>query len=128
MEDKPLEMCKDVLFDLELTKSVAQPKGLNEKGLLQSTCQVDLTKDDRKLIQVTKGNDVHVKLKGTNMLTQRNMSLKKLNLLKRISELVGGSGKSTVSIDKPIASEMDEMNMTLDKEESTCLRSNPMAK
>jgi hypothetical protein len=23
---------------------------------------------------------------------------------------------------------MDEMNMTLDKEESTCLRSNPMAK
>ncbi len=56
------------------------------------------------------------------------MSLKELNLLKRKSELAGASGKSKVNIDKPIASEVDEMGMTLDKEELTCLRSNPMAK
>jgi hypothetical protein len=49
VEDKPLEMCKDVPFDLEPTKSIAQPRRLNEKGLLQSTRQVDLMKDDRKL-------------------------------------------------------------------------------
>jgi len=56
------------------------------------------------------------------------MSLKELNSLKRKSELVGANDKSTMSINKPIASEVDEMNMTLDKEESTCLRNNPMAK
>jgi hypothetical protein len=34
--------------------------------------------------------------------------------------LAGASGKSTMNIDKPIANEMDEMDMILDKEESTC--------
>jgi hypothetical protein len=43
-----------------------------------------------------------------------------LNLLKKKSELAGGNGKLIVSIDKPIASEVDEMDMTLNKEESTC--------
>ncbi len=56
------------------------------------------------------------------------MSLKELNLLKRKSELVGVSGKSIVNIDKPIASEVDEMGMTVNKEELTCLKSTPIAK
>ncbi len=34
VEDRPLEMCMDVPFDLEPTKSIIQPKRLNEKGLL----------------------------------------------------------------------------------------------
>jgi hypothetical protein len=101
---------------------------LNEKGLLQSTRQVDFMKDDKKLAQVARGSDVHVKPKGTDMLTQRDMLLNELNLLKSKNELAGASGKSTMSINKPIASEVDEMNMNLDKEESTCLRSNPMTK
>ncbi len=128
MEDKPLEMCKDIPFDLELTKSIAQPKGLNREGLLQLTCQVDLVKDDRKSTKVTKGSDVHVKRKEANMLTQIDVSLKVLNLLKRKSELASASGKSTMSIDKPIVNEVDEMSMTLDKEELTCLKSSLMAK
>lgn len=33
-----------------------------------------------------------------------------------------------MSIDKPIASEVDEMDMILDKEKSTCQKNNPMAK
>ncbi len=111
MEDKPLEMCKDVPFDLKLSKSNAQPKGLNEKGLLQFTHQVNLMKDDKKLAKVAKGNDVHVEPKGTNMLTQRDVSLKELNLLKRKSELASASGKSTMSIDKPISSEVDETSI-----------------
>jgi hypothetical protein len=41
---------------------------------------------------------------------------------------MGANGKSIVNIDKQIASEVDEMGMTLDKEESTCLRSNLVAK
>ncbi len=53
------------------------------------------------------------------MLMQKDVLLKELNLLKRKSELAGASGKSQVSIDKPIASEVDEMG-DLDKEESTC--------
>jgi hypothetical protein len=56
------------------------------------------------------------------------VSLKGLNLLKRKSELVGAIGKLIININKPIANEMDEMGMTLDKEESTCLRSSPVAK
>jgi hypothetical protein len=56
------------------------------------------------------------------------VSLKELNLLKRKSELVGASGKLTVNIHKPIAIEVDEMGMTLDKEELTCLRSSLVAK
>jgi hypothetical protein len=73
-------------------------------------------KDDKKLAEVVKGSDVHVKPKGANMLRQRHLSLKILNLLKRKNELAGANGKSIVSIDKPIASEMDEMSMTLNKE------------
>ncbi len=40
----------------------------------------------------------------------------------------GASGKSTMNFDKPIANEMDEMDMILDKEESTYKKSSPMAK
>jgi hypothetical protein len=36
------------------------------------------------------------------MLTQRDVSLKELNLLKRKNEFAGVSGKLIVSIDKPI--------------------------
>jgi FtsZ-interacting cell division protein YlmF len=42
--------------------------------------------------------------------------------------LAGVSGKSTVNIDKPITNEMDEMDMILDKEESTCQKNSPMVK
>jgi hypothetical protein len=42
--------------------------------------------------------------------------------------LASANGKSTMSIDKPIVSEVDEMNMTLDKEELICLKSSLMAK
>jgi hypothetical protein len=31
VEDRPLKMCKDVPFDLELAKSIIQPKGWTEK-------------------------------------------------------------------------------------------------
>jgi len=82
VEDRPLKMCKDVPFDLELAKSIIQPKRLNRKGLLQSTHQVDLMKYDKKLVEVVKRSDVHFKPKGANMLTQRDVLLKKLNLLK----------------------------------------------
>ncbi len=73
MEDKPLEICKDVPFDLEPTKSIIEPRRLNKEGLLQSTCQVDLMKDDKRLAKVTKGSDVHVEPKGTNLLMQINV-------------------------------------------------------
>ncbi len=43
--------------------------------------------------------------------------LKELNLLNRKSELAGASGKLKLNIDKLIASEVDDMGMTLDKEE-----------
>jgi hypothetical protein len=62
------------------------------------------------------------------LLTQIDVSLKGLNLLKRKNELAGASGKSLVSINKPIANEVDEMGMTLEKEKSTCLRNSLMAK
>jgi len=39
-------------------------------------------KDDKKLVEVAKRSDVHFELKGVNMLTQRDVLLKKLNLLK----------------------------------------------
>jgi hypothetical protein len=45
-----------------------------------------------------------------------------------MSELAGGNGKLTVSINKPIATKVDEMGMTLNKEESTCQKNNIMAK
>jgi len=81
------------------------------------TCQINLMKDDRRLAEITKGSDVHVKLKGVDMLTQRDVLLKELNLLNRKNELAGANGKATVSIDKPIANGMDEMGMTINKEE-----------
>ncbi len=34
MENKPLEMYRDVPFDLELAKSITKLKGLNRKELL----------------------------------------------------------------------------------------------
>jgi hypothetical protein len=34
VENKPLEVCKDVPFDLELAKSITQPRRLNRKELL----------------------------------------------------------------------------------------------
>ncbi len=34
VEDKPLEMCRDVLFDLESTKSITQLRRLNKEELL----------------------------------------------------------------------------------------------
>jgi hypothetical protein len=64
-------------------------------------------KDGKRSTEVAKGSDVHVKLKGIDMLTW-DVSLKELNLLKRKSELVGANGKSTMSIDKPIVSVVDE--------------------
>jgi hypothetical protein len=68
VEDRPLEMCKDVPFDLELAKSITQLRRLNKKGILQSTHQVDLMKDDRMSVEVAKGSDVHVEPKGVDML------------------------------------------------------------
>jgi hypothetical protein len=82
----------------------------------------------RRLAEVAKGNDVHIELKGTDMLMQRYVSLKALNLLKRKNELAGANGKLTMNIDKPITNEMDEMGMTLNKEQWTCLRSSLVAK
>jgi hypothetical protein len=58
--------------------------------------------------------------KKANMLTQKYVSLKELNLLKRKNVLAGANGKSIMNINKPIVSEMDEMDMILDKEKSTC--------
>jgi hypothetical protein len=82
VEDRPLKMCKNVPFDLEPAKSIIQPKRLNGKGLLQSTCQINLMKDDKKLAEITKRSDVHFEPKGADMLTQRDVLLKELNLLK----------------------------------------------
>jgi hypothetical protein len=72
--------------------------------------------------------DVHVEPIGVDMLTQIDVSLKELNLLKMKNELTGDSGKSTMNINKPIASEEDEMGLTPSKEKSTCLRRGQVAK
>jgi hypothetical protein len=48
--------------------------------------------------------------------------------LKRKSELAGANGKLTMSINKPITNEVDEMDMILDKEESTCHKNSLVAK
>ncbi len=66
-----------------------------------------MMKDDKRSIEMTKEGDVHVKPTRVDMLTQRNVSLKELNLLKMKSELMGVNGKWTRNIDKPIASEED---------------------
>ncbi len=97
MKDRPLEMCMDVPFDLISAKLITQPTRSNGEGLLQLTRQVDLMKDGKRSIEVAKGSDVHVKSKGAYMLTQRDVSLKELNLLKRKNELVGVNGKLTIS-------------------------------
>jgi hypothetical protein len=128
VEDRPLEMCMDVPFDLKPIKLITQLIGLNGKGLLQLARHINLMKDGKRSSKITKENDVHVEWKRVDMLTQKDVSLKDLNLFKRKSELVGVSGKSIININKPIASEVDEMGMTLDKEESTCLKNSPMAK
>jgi hypothetical protein len=85
-------------------------------------------KDDKRSTKVAKEGDVHVEPTRVNMLTKIDVSLKQLNLLKRKSELTSASGKSTMSINKPIASEEDEMGLTPSKEESTCMRTCQMAK
>ncbi len=53
------------------------------------------------------------------MLMQKDVSLKEMNLLKRKNDLMGISGKSTMSINKPITSEENDMGLTLNKEKST---------
>jgi hypothetical protein len=64
--------------------------------------QIDLMKDDKRSIEATKEGDVHVERTGVDMLTQRDVSLKELNLLKRKNEFTRVSGKLIVSINKPI--------------------------
>jgi hypothetical protein len=44
-------------------------------------------KDGKRSVEVAKGSDVHVKPKRDYMLTQKDMSLKELNLIKRKNEL-----------------------------------------
>ncbi len=66
----------DVFFNLKLAKLIIQLIGLNEQGLLQSTHQVDLMKNGKRLVEVAKGNDVHVESKGVDMLVQIDVSLK----------------------------------------------------
>jgi hypothetical protein len=79
--------------------------------------QVNLTKDDKRSTKVAKEGGVHVEPTRVDMLTQKDVSLKELNLLKRKNELTGATGKLIVSINKPIASEEDEMGLTPNKEE-----------
>jgi acyl-ACP thioesterase len=64
-------------------------------------------KNNKRLVEVTKEGDVHVKSTRIDMFTHIYLSLKELNLLKRKSELTGVSGKLTVSTNKPIVSEED---------------------
>jgi len=45
VEDRPLEMCMDVPFDLKPIKLITQSIGLNGKGLLQLTHHINLMKD-----------------------------------------------------------------------------------
>jgi hypothetical protein len=107
VEDKPLEMCRDVSFDLESAKSIIQLRRLNREELLQLMHQIDLMKDDKRPTEVTKEGDVHVKPTRADMLTQRDVSLKELNLLKMKSELMGVNGKWIGNIDNSIVSEED---------------------
>ncbi len=100
MEDRPLEMCMDVPFDLKSTKLIIQPTRSNGEGLLQLTHQVDFMKDSKRSVEVAKGIDVHVKPKGAYMLTQKDMSLKELNLIKRKNELASVNGKLIVLISR----------------------------
>ncbi len=51
--------------------------------------QVNLTKDDKRSIKMAKEGDVHVKSTRVDMLTQKDVSLKELNLLKMNNELNG---------------------------------------
>jgi hypothetical protein len=72
-------MCRDVSFDLELAKSITQLRRLNREELLQLIHQIDLMKDYKRSIEVTKEGDVHVERTRVDMLTQRDVSLKELN-------------------------------------------------
>jgi hypothetical protein len=85
--------------------------------------QVNLMKDGKRSAEMAKEGDVHVHSTRVDMLTQRDVSLKELNLLKRKNVLIGANGKLIVSIDKPIASEEYEMDLTPKKEELTCWKS-----
>jgi hypothetical protein len=77
---------------------------------------------------MAKEGDVNVEPIGANMLMQKDVSIKELNLLKKKNELIGVDGKSTMNIDKPNTNEGDEMGLTPKKEESTCLKRGLMAK
>jgi hypothetical protein len=90
--------------------------------------QVNLMKDGKRSVEMAKKGDVHVQSTRADMLMQRDVSLKELNLLKRKNVLMGASGKLIVSIDKPIGSEEYEMDLTPNKEELTCLKRGPVAK
>ncbi len=128
VENRRPKICMDVPFDLEPIKSIIQPRGLNGEELLQSMHQVNLMKDDKRSTEMAEEGDVHVELTRADMLTQRDVSFKELNLLKRKNALMGASGKLIVSIDEPIASEEDEMGLTPNMEKSTSLRRGTMAK
>jgi hypothetical protein len=85
-------------------------------------------KDDKKSVEMAKESDVHVEPIGADMLTQINVSIKELNLLKKKSELISVSSMLTMSIDKPNTNEEDEVGLTPEKEKSTCLRKGLVAK
>jgi hypothetical protein len=91
-------------------------------------CQVDLMKDDKSSTEVAKEGDVHVEPIGASMLMQKDVSIKELDLLKKINELTCANGKSTMNINKPIINEKDEIGLTVEKEESTCLKRGREAK
>ncbi len=80
VEDRLLEVCKDVPFDLKLAKTITQPRRLNKEELLWLIHQIDLMKDRKWSTKVAKEGDVHVELIGADMLMQRNVSLKELEL------------------------------------------------
>jgi hypothetical protein len=90
--------------------------------------QVNLMKDGKRSAELAKEGDVHVQSTRADMLTQKDVSLKELNLLKKKNVLMGASGKFIVSIDKPIASEEYEMDLTPNKEELICLKRGLVAK
>jgi hypothetical protein len=73
-------VCKDVPFDLKLAKTITQPRRLNKEELLWLIHQIDLMKDRKWSTKVAKEGDVHVELIGADMLMQRNVSLKELEL------------------------------------------------
>jgi len=85
-------------------------------------------KDDKKSVEMAKEGNVHVEPIRADMLMQINVSIKELNLLKKKNELINASSMLTMSIDKPNTNEEDEVGLTPEKEESTCLRRGLVAK